>query len=723
MNEQADWLNINEQHLNAAVLWICLRLKELACPTEACCESQAPQQSSWFNWFPRNKSLCSPESCKTVDLARQEMTILEEKTPPPALNILAEALGLSGFDQCILLLCVAMELDPQVATLCAKAQGNPHKTYPTFALACRLFDNPVWDSLTPNGPLRYWRLLEIHPHNGQPITGAALAADERVVNFLKGINQLDDRLAALLDPLEGQANHGELPPSQQENIDSIIQALLAASNCSERPPIIELLGHDTTSKELIASQSAGALGRCLYLADLKILPAESKDFATFARLWQRESRLLPLALFIRLDGSAEAEQAHIQRFLAWNEGLIFLDLEENKTTTRRNRFSVEISKPTPEEQEQLWLEVLPVEGDLPQRLAEQFSFGAAEIKRLAQRALEPSGKQENSANELWQACRLAARSGMEQLAQRIEVKATWERLVLPKEQKDLLGQIIDQVPQRNQVYDDWGFRGQMNRGLGINALFTGESGTGKTMAAEVIAQRLELDLYRIDLSSVVSKYIGETEKNLRKLFDTAEDSGAILFFDEADALFGKRSEVKDSHDRYANIEINYLLQRIETYRGLAILASNVRTALDKAFTRRLRFIVEFPFPGKEQRREIWCKVFPAATPVQNLDYDRLKQLNLTGGNIHNVAMNAAFLAAKHNCPVSMGMLLVAAQTEYKKLNKSIREGDFKWEEQKAECKQQNTSLDWQQYTQCIPCAIQEEEQGACQDIHEDTKQE
>jgi SpoVK/Ycf46/Vps4 family AAA+-type ATPase len=200
------------------------------------------------------------------------------------------------------------------------------------------------------------------------------------------------------------------------------------------------------------------------------------------------------------------------------------------------------------------------------------------------------------------------------------------------------------------------------------------------MAAEVIANALELDLYRIDLSSVVSKYIGETEKNLRKLFDAAEDSGAILLFDEADALFGKRSEVKDSHDRYANIEINYLLQRMESYRGLAILASNMKNALDKAFVRRLRFIVDFPFPGIEERAQIWQKVFPPQTPVSDhLDCQRLAKLSLTGGNIHNVALNAAFLAAQQGGEVTMPLLLRAARTEYKKLERPAKESEFRWQ--------------------------------------------
>jgi hypothetical protein len=219
------------------------------------------------------------------------------------------------------------------------------------------------------------------------------------------------------------------------------------------------------------------------------------------------------------------------------------------------------------------------------------------------------------------------------LAQRIEAKATWDDIVLPENELNLLHQIADQVERRSQVYDEWGFREKMNRGLGISALFAGESGTGKTMAAEVIANDLHLNLYRIDLSAVVSKYIGETEKNLRRLFDAAEDGGAILFFDEADALFGKRSEVKDSHDRYANIEINYLLQRMEAYRGLAVLATNMKSALDHAFLRRLRFIVNFPFPSREDRARIWQQVFPPQTPVNGVDFDHLARLNLTGGNI------------------------------------------------------------------------------------------
>ncbi len=253
------------------------------------------------------------------------------------------------------------------------------------------------------------------------------------------------------------------------------------------------------------------------------------------------------------------------------------------------------------------------------------------------------------------------------------MKASWQDLVLPDEQMTLMHQIAQQVRERHTVYGQWGFAQRMNRGFGISALFTGESGTGKTMATEVIANDLRLDLYRIDLSAVVSKYIGETEKNLRKLFDAAEQGGAILFFDEADALFGKRSEVKDSHDRYANIEINYLLQRMEGFRGLAILATNMKSALDPAFMRRLRFVVHFQFPGVKERRRIWERALPGDTPQEALDYDRMARLTVNGGNIHSIALNAAFLAAANRTPVTMPLLLSAARTELRKLERPIGE--------------------------------------------------
>jgi SpoVK/Ycf46/Vps4 family AAA+-type ATPase len=279
---------------------------------------------------------------------------------------------------------------------------------------------------------------------------------------------------------------------------------------------------------------------------------------------------------------------------------------------------------------------------------------------------------------LWNACLAATRPLLDRLAERIEPKASWDDIVLPDAEMKLLSQIASQVRNRGRVYETGGFAATRSRGLSINALFTGESGTGKTMAAEVLANELKLGLYRIDLSSVVNKYIGETEKNLRRLFDAAEDGGAILFFDEADALFGKRSEVKDSHDRYANIEINYLLQRLESFSGLAIMATNMKGALDPAFLRRIRFILEFRAHTPAERAMIWQKIFPSQTETAGLDYERLSRLNLNGGSINNVAINAAFLAAQAGTQVTMPLVLEAARTEFLKLKRPLSEADFQW---------------------------------------------
>jgi SpoVK/Ycf46/Vps4 family AAA+-type ATPase len=342
---------------------------------------------------------------------------------------------------------------------------------------------------------------------------------------------------------------------------------------------------------------------------------------------------------------------------------------------------LDIDKPTPAEQSDAWREALGAEADdLPARLTGQFNLNLPTIQQIAQTTVNQPGPDGELSARLWDACLARTRPRLDVLAQRIEAKATWDDIVLPESEMRQLRQIADQVEQRSRVYDAWGFRKKMNRGLGISALFAGESGTGKTMAAEVIAIDLQLHLYRIDLSAVVSKYIGETEKNLRRLFDAAEDGGAILFFDEADALFGKRSQVKDSHDRYANIEINYLLQRMEAYRGLAVLATNMKSALDHAFLRRLRFIVNLPFPSREDRARIWQQVFPPQTPVNGLDYDHLSRLNLTGGGIHNIALGAAFMAAKTGERVNMLLVFEAAREEFRKMGQPVNEALFRWEE-------------------------------------------
>ncbi|HEY9132670.1 MAG TPA: AAA family ATPase [Dyella sp.] len=595
----------------------------------------------------------------------------------PALQLLAQRLGLSDFERNLLLLCIGMELDTRMPALCAQAQHDPAKPWPTFALAFAVLENPSWDALSPERPLRYWRLLDIHQPGPQPLIGAALSADERIVNFAKGLNYLDDRLTPVLSPL----NASSLPASQQAMADRLLDHLHHAP-ANEPLPAVQLVGADGISKQAIAQAVAADFGAQAFRLPAQLLPPGLSEQETLLRLWRRESLLMPIALYVDAASidAGDASAGPVKRFLSRVGGLVFLDTRETWNDGTAHAISVDIAKPTAIEQRSLWQSVL---GDgaehYARQLAGHFDFNASKIEQVAQTALASAEQRVDTlGTTLWHGALARTRPSLDQLAQRIEPKASWDDLKLPVTEKALLRQIADQVAQRGTVYDDWGFRERMNRGLSISALFAGESGTGKTMAAEVIASELGLSLYRIDLSAVIDKYIGETEKNLRKLFDAAEEGGAILFFDEADALFGHRSEVKDSHDRYANIEVNYLLQRLESFHGLAILATNMKSALDSAFLRRLRFVVNFPFPGVMERKAMWASVFPSKAATTTLDIDRLARLALSGGSIHGIALNAAFLAAKAGTPISMPLLLDAARAEFRKLDKPVNEADFRW---------------------------------------------
>lgn len=687
MSDYAQWLAANERSLGTALADLRARLEQRAAehapPTVPAVPVPASPSllSRWFGAARPARLPVDASVAKPLTLAQEPAmpaTTDSGASPRPALQLLAERLGLSSFERGIVLLCVAMELDTRLPALCARAQQDLAKPYPTFALALSLFDAPAWDALSPERPLRYWRLLEINQPGAQPLVSAALRADERIVNYIKGMNHLDDRLTPWLTPLPVVPS---LPPSQQQLSDTLLHAIQAVP-VGASPPLIQLLGADSPSKQMLAQTLATALGVQVYQLAIEPLPTAMADQDTLLRLWQRECQLAPLALYLDVADLAAGEihAAALKSLLARVGGLVFVAARDSWIDNGLHAISVEVARPTPLEQREAWQTALgEAAAEHPQHLAGHFDFGLAPIRQVADAALADAGNDPAKlATALWQGALARARPALDQLAQRIEPKAGWDDLQLPAAEKALLQQVADQVALRGKVYDDWGFRARMNRGLGISALFAGESGTGKTMAAEVLANTLGLLLYRIDLSSVVSKYIGETEKNLRRVFDAAESGGAILLFDEADALFGKRSEVKDSHDRYANIEVNYLLQRIESYRGLAILATNRKSALDSAFLRRLRFIVNFPFPGNAERRAIWANAFPAQAQVDPLDLDRLARLPLSGGSIQGIALNAAFSAAGADAPISMPLLLDAVRAEFRKLDKPINEADFRW---------------------------------------------
>jgi SpoVK/Ycf46/Vps4 family AAA+-type ATPase len=278
------------------------------------------------------------------------------------------------------------------------------------------------------------------------------------------------------------------------------------------------------------------------------------------------------------------------------------------------------------------------------------------------------------------ACRRHSNQRLNSVAHKITPLYRWDDLVLPADQSKMLREITAQVKHRSLVYEKWGFERKLSLGKGLNVIFAGQSGTGKTMSAEIIAGELRMDLYKIDLSNVVSKYIGETEKNLERIFTEAGESNAILFFDEADSIFGKRSEVKDAHDRYANIETGYLLQKMDEYEGIVILATNLRKNLDEAFVRRMHFVIEYPFPEEEDRYQIWSRVFPKEMPLaESVDLRFMaRQFKIAGGNIKNIALTAAFLAASDgsDAVVEMLHLIRATRREFQKMGKLITETDF-----------------------------------------------
>jgi SpoVK/Ycf46/Vps4 family AAA+-type ATPase len=339
---------------------------------------------------------------------------------------------------------------------------------------------------------------------------------------------------------------------------------------------------------------------------------------------------------------------------------------------------VELAMPEPALREAVWRDSL-APYSAPETwaadLGRRFRLTPGQIRdAVTSAALEVLAREEPAQLEmrdLWRAARRQSQHRLGELAVRIEPRATWGDLILPADRLAQLREICSQVRYQHDVFDLWGFGRKSSRSRGVSALFSGPPGTGKTLAVEVMAGELELELYKVDLSGVVSKYIGETEKNLSRIFQEAETSNSILFFDEADALFGKRTKVSDAHDRYANIETSYLLQRMEAHDGIVILATNLRENMDDAFTRRIRFVVDFPFPDAESRRRIWPGHFPSQAPVSpDIDLDYLaRELKIAGGTIRNIVLNAAFLAAGDGRSIDMRHVSHAIRREFEKMGK------------------------------------------------------
>ncbi|MPY52213.1 ATP-binding protein [Streptomyces acidicola] len=593
------------------------------------------------------------------------------------LDALAACFGLTPFERDLVLLTAAHELEPTTAARCAAACGDRERTYPTFSLALAALDEPHWSALTPVAPLRRWRIVELDDETR--LTTSRLRLDERILHFLLDSPYLDARLHG---QLRRTPVPDALPPSYDLAANRIAVGWTTGTG-SEAPLLVQVTGGDLRSRADIAAAAAARSGLGLYSMAAEDVPTDPAERDRLARLWQREAILLPAALLVEVGELERDQRAATEAFLAGAAVPVVVSSEDPLRSERPHGARVTVPRLDDEEQLGLWTAAFEDVADLRdselRSLVAQFQLPPHVIRSAAAAVRRdlPHEDELDAAELAWRAGLDEARIGMDELGRRIEPQAGWQDLVLHDRQTSVLREIVAHVRQRPTVHQEWGFAGTLRRGLGVTALFAGGSGTGKTLAAEVMAKELGLDLFIVDLSQVVSKYIGETEKNLRRVFDAAERGGALLLFDEADALFGKRSEVKDSHDRYANLEVSYLLMRMEAYRGLAILTTNMKKALDNAFLRRIRFVVDFPFPAEHERAEIWRRVLPPQAPVKDIDPELLAQLTVAGGSIRNIALSGAFLAAEEGDRLQMRHMLAAARTEYLKLERSLTPGEVR----------------------------------------------
>jgi len=580
----------------------------------------------------------------------------------PAVDRLARLFGLSAFERQLVLLAAGVELDGGLAALVAELSGGDPR--PTFGLALAALPDAHWDALAPRSPLRRRRILELEP--GPTLASRPLRLSERVLHWLTGIDALDQEL-------EGIVRLGEqvpLAPSQAQLAEEVARTTAATGAHT----LVSLDGEDADSLLGVAHTLAVSLGRLPLVLRVAALPPAGPDRASLAHLVDREALLSAAVPVLDAREGDPADTALVSELEA---PVVVLLGTASPRVPGRVALHRTVDLPTPAETRKLWSEALetaapagPVE-----EVAQHFRLSADAIRGVARELAARADSATDRGTLLRRLCRERSRIGLEGLAERIDPAARWDDLVLPPAHTELLHEIVRHVRHRTQVYERWGFGERTTRGLGVTALFAGESGTGKTLAAEVIAGELGLDLYRIDLAATISKYIGETEKNLRRVFEAAEAGGAVLLFDEADALFGKRGEVKDGHDRYANLEVAYLLQRMESYRGLAILTTNLRSNVDRAFLRRLRFVVQFPFPDAAQRAEIWRRVFPAATPLDGIEPEALARLATSGGSIRAIALSAAFAAAENGGVVTPAHVLQAARLEYAKAERPLTDAE------------------------------------------------
>ena len=608
-------------------------------------------------------------------------------------TLLARALRLSDLERDLVLLALAPELDAKYETLFAYLNNDVTRKLGTGELAMRLFAGDLEmraalrRALAPDAPLVALGILEFAPGTRDaPRTQRGLRLAQPLVDWLQGLPYVAERLTGLAR-LASPAGPAAPPP-----------ASAAYYRAPEIYPVLVVTA--SSAEEALGEAYAGlaAAGERALVLDLKALRAAPAPLEA-ALAVEQMCALFGLSLLAApldslfdaegraLDGLAAAAErlcARVRRVvLAGTSGVRWREALQRELRVARAA-ELKLSPPDSARRAALWRDALGMHSpglDLD-ALADRFALGAGRIALAAQRAFDRArfaGRAAPDGDELFEAARAVSAEGAEGVVRQLRSPFSWDDLVVPAAVRNRLHDVVRAIELRPQVLDQWGFARRMAGARGVKVLFAGASGTGKTMAAAIVARTLGLDVHRIQLAAVVSKYIGETEKNLDRAFDAASRANAVLFIDEADALSGKRSEVKDAHDRYANVETAYLLQKMEDHDGIVILATNLADNIDEAFSRRMHFVVEFPMPDAASRERLWRGMLPAEAPrAADLDFAFLaRQFPLAGGDIRNVVLDAAYAAAQHGRAIGMADVVRALARQYAKRGKTPTAGEFR----------------------------------------------
>lgn len=674
-------------------------------------------------WISRNElgRLLEREPGETafapaLDLFQEPLFDSTDNSNPYLARLLKEY-NLSPFDMDIVLIALAPELDLRYERIFGYLQDDITYKRPSVDLALNLLcpSAGVKESrrahFADSAPLIRNNLLQLVQGSDQPRPELAyqLRLERQVINLVMGLANLDAGLSSFCRLIDPTASLAAAPISI--DLKRALPTLLAQSRETGQPIKLYFHGPRGAGKHETAEALAAQMNSPLLIVEMEQAILSATDFDRTLKLIFREARFRKALLYLEnFDALLEEERATpYRRFLKIvDEDRGAIVLASAKPPAAKCEYSIKSYKvhfPVQNFQQRrtCWDENLRRHGVMLgaeelETLAGGFRLTNGEIvaaiaaaidlarlraaSRTSPETLTHEALPQPTANELFASARARLSHNLSSFARKIEPKYVWADIVLPVDQLAQLREICNQYKYQQVVYGEWGFGRKLSLGKGLNVLFSGHPGTGKTMAAEVIAGELHLDLYKIDLSQVVNKYIGETEKSLNRIFSEAQASSSILFFDEADALFGKRTEVKDSHDRYANIEVSYLLQKMEEYDGIAILATNLRQNMDEAFLRRMQFIVELPFPDEESRRRIWEVLFPREAPIaSDVDFSLLaREVRLAGGNLKNIGLAAAFYAADDGRVIRQQHLVRAVRREFQKMGRSWSERDWKIEE-------------------------------------------